>query len=457
VVAHHFTQAGLDDEAIEWWGKAGDQALRRSAFQEAIAHLGKAIAMADKAAGRTASAAAARQGGAARTVAPGLRVKLQTDYGRALMWGKGFDAEETKVAFARVGEFEASAESAAARFVALDAQCLRSFTRGEYAEARDIAETFLQEAEAEGRAMEAGAARRMLGLVLLHQGNLHAARSILEQALADYVPERDAATQSRFGRDTEVSAAAYLALTYWHLGKLERARQSIARALQRADELGSVAARANALYWQTVLEAHRGDASATHAAADALLRLTDECGIRTYADFCQIFASWAYGRLTSPEAGAERLKQAIATLNAAQGGRTGTKWYQGLLAELELVMSRPDGALQQIDQALEITDLKGGHYQQPRLHRLRGDILLKRDPSNPAPAEDAYRTAIAIAQQQGARSYEVLAALSLAKLHESTGRPAEAHAVLALALEGFSPTPEMPEIAEAQALLSRLA
>ena len=54
VIAHHFTEAGLDDLAIEWWGKAGDQALRRSAFQEAIAHLGKAIAMADKARGRCA-------------------------------------------------------------------------------------------------------------------------------------------------------------------------------------------------------------------------------------------------------------------------------------------------------------------------------------------------------------------------------------------------------------------
>ena len=51
VIAHHFTQAGLDELAIEWWSKAGDQALRRSAFQEAIAHLGKAIAMADQAAG----------------------------------------------------------------------------------------------------------------------------------------------------------------------------------------------------------------------------------------------------------------------------------------------------------------------------------------------------------------------------------------------------------------------
>ena len=84
-------------------------------------------------------------------------------------------------------------------------------------------------------------------------------------------------------------------------------------------------------------------------------------------------------------------------------------------------------------------------------------MLLKRDPANPAPAEEAFLTAIAVAKQQGTRSFELRAALSLAKLYQSTGRPADAHAVLAPALEGFAPTPEMPEIAEAQALLAALA
>ena len=88
---------------------------------------------------------------------------------------------------------------------------------------------------------------------------------------------------------------------------------------------------------------------------------------------------------------------------------------------------------------------------------MRGEILLKPDPTNPAPAKEAYLTAIAVAKQQGARSFELRAALSLAKLYQSTGRPANAHAILAPALEGFSPTPEMPEIAEAQALLAALA
>ena len=86
----------------------------------------------------------------------------------------------------------------------------------------------------------------------------------------------------------------------------------------------------------------------------------------------------------------------------------------------------------------------------------RGPYPAQRDPANSAPAEEAFLTAIAVAKQQGTRSFELRAALSLAKLYQSTGPPADAYAVLAPALEGFSPTPEMPEIAEAQALLSRL-
>jgi hypothetical protein len=82
---------------------------------------------------------------------------------------------------------------------------------------------------------------------------------------------------------------------------------------------------------------------------------------------------------------------------------------------------------------------------------------LKRDPHNAAPAEECFQTALAVAKQQGGRFFGLRAALSLAKLYQSTGRPAEAHAVLAPALEGFVPTPEMPEIAEAQALLAAIA
>ena len=120
--------------------------------------------------------------------------------------------------------------------------------------------------------------------------------------------------------------------------------------------------------------------------------------------------------------------------------------------------SKPlEGALTRIDEALTLAQQTGEHWTDGLLHRIRGDILSKADPENPAPAEDAYLAAITIAREQGARSFGLQAALKLAKLYQSTARPAEAHDALSPALEGFEPTSEMPEIAEGQALLAALA
>jgi hypothetical protein len=114
-------------------------------------------------------------------------------------------------------------------------------------------------------------------------------------------------------------------------------------------------------------------------------------------------------------------------------------------------------ALMGIDEALVFAGETEEHWTDSFLHRIRGEILLKRDPTNTGPAEEAFLTAIAVAQSQKAKSFELRAALSLAKLYQSTGRAADAHAVLAPALEGFSPTPEFSAIEKAQTLLAELA
>jgi hypothetical protein len=180
VIAHHFTQAGFDDLAIEWWGKAGDQALRRSAFQEAIAHLGKAIAMADKPAV-----------GSVATAAEPSRLKLQTDYAKALVWSKGFAAEETRAAFERTGDLATRAELPAERFPAGFGQYLWSLLHGDIRSARQIAERFLQGAEAQGRATETGVGHRIDGIASTFLGDLARARTHLETALLTYSRERD--------------------------------------------------------------------------------------------------------------------------------------------------------------------------------------------------------------------------------------------------------------------------
>ena len=125
-------------------------------------------------------------------------------------------------------------------------------------------------------------------------------------------------------------------------------------------------------------------------------------------------------------------------------------WLDGLL---KIVFAETETG----QEALATADGAGYRAFSAKLHRVRGDILLKSDRANTPPAEEAFHSAIAVAREQGTRSFELRAALSLAKLYQSIGRPTDAYAVLAPALEGFAPTPELPEIAEAQALLERLA
>ena len=114
-----------------------------------------------------------------------------------------------------------------------------------------------------------------------------------------------------------------------------------------------------------------------------------------------------------------------------QGNKQFVPFFQGLLAEIE-AQGDAEGALTRMDEALALAGETGEHWSDAFLHRLRGEILLRRDPVNTVPAEEAFLTAIAIAQQHKARSFELRAALSLAKLYHSTDRPADAHAVLAV-------------------------
>jgi hypothetical protein len=173
---------------------------------------------------------------------------------------------------------------------------------------RETAEAFLREAEADGSRKPAWPPR--LGYVFL-LGDVQTARSVLERAVSDYTRERDGETLFRVGNDTQVSATNFLALTEWHLGGLERARQLIDWSTRRAAELGHVAAVASALFFKTVIASRRGDVPATRLGAESLLALTEEHDMRTYTDVGQMYAYWARGRQLDPEAGALGLRQTL--------------------------------------------------------------------------------------------------------------------------------------------------
>jgi class 3 adenylate cyclase/predicted ATPase len=447
LLAHHFTRAGMTDDAIEWWGKAGDQALRRSAFQEAIAHLGKAIAMADNA-GEGAPRAAA-------TASVGQRLKLQTSYGQALMWSKGYASEETKAAVSRAQELAGNVDDPSERFATYYGQWAGHLLRAELNAALETATAFLRDAENAGRPTEAAVAQRFLGLTILWQSDFVEARAHLNEALRIYDSERDHDAKFRFGTDTGAVATVHLAQVNWLLGNVDQARELMQEVVTRAGATTHAPTVTNVDYFRAVFEVLRGDTRAALRTADSLIELTRQHGLSVYATLGTMCSGWARAQLGDREAGVAEFREALATYTR-QGNKGNVPLHQGLLAELEADGQDTEAALTRMDAALALAGETGEHWTDSFLHRVRGEILLKRNSANTAPVEEALLTAIAIARQQKAKSFELRAALALARLYQSSGRAVDAHAVLASALEGFAPTPEFPEIAESQTLLVAL-
>ena len=449
-IAHHFTQAGLDDLAIEWWGKAGDQALRRSAFQEAIAHLGKAIAMADK----TGATARRSIGGSA---VPNERLtQLHVAHGNALIAARGFGAAETAEAFAKARESAAGGKDAPERLAAEYGLWAGNFVRGELPSMRAHSSAFLGDVESSPDSPEASVAHRAAGITCWVAGEYREARDHLERALALFQPGRDDDLAFRFGPDPGVLAMQYLALTSWPMGDIARAVSLVGRAEARIADLTHVGTLAPGKMHAAMFDLMRGDRARVAANAFELTRLAREFDLNLFRAFSVFLEGWAStasgangGRLEGMRRGVELLREQKVL------------WFDGLLkmalAEAEAQGGDPGRAVAIFDETLATCDRTGCRAFEAELHRARGEMVLKCDPASPAPAEKAFLTAIAVSRQQGARSFELRAALSLAKLYQSTARPVEAHDILAPALDGFAPTVEMPEIAEAQALLTALA
>src|SRR5271165_7380020 len=315
------------------------------------------------------------------------RLKLQTDYGQAVMYSKGFAAEETKAAFARATELAAKTDDFSEQFAAAHGQWTLALVRGELKSARELASAFLREAEGLGRWVEVGVASRGLAIISYGLGEFAEAQIHCERALAASDPERDREARERFSEDTGLIAMSWLAVTMWQLGEVDRARELVESVNRRAADLGHAPSLAHPLQAKFFLEFLHGDAAAALAAAEALEVLGREHGMPHWRATAELYVVWARGRLHDPAASATELEQALAAL-AEQGMRGGVWFSKALLAEREWRAQRVDGALARIDEALALARQGEGRSHLPFVHLLRGEILLKRDPADPAPAKE---------------------------------------------------------------------
>jgi predicted ATPase len=151
-----------------------------------------------------------------------------------------------------------------------------------------------------------------------------------------------------------------------------------------------------------------------------VVKLAREHGMPLYSAYGEFLQPWARWHLGAREGGLAAMRRGIASCHN-MGNLLYTTLFETALAEAEAEAGEIEAALASIDHAVDLTERTGQRWNEADTHRARAEILLKRDPANTAAAEEAFVTAIAVAQQQKAKSFELRAAISLAKLYKSSG------------------------------------
>jgi len=421
-------------------GESRRSGLAPLGIQEAAAHLGKAIELADKPAASAASGS--------------NRLHLQTRLGNAPIWAKGYQAPETSAAFARARELASREEDASERFSAYYGLWVGHLTRGEPGPMREMAELFLREAATRPDCPETLVAHRVSGTTCLYFGDFVDAHEHFQKSIKLYDQAWHGDFANRFGHDPHAAAEIRDAITLWALGRIDEALRLADRALADAESAAHAPTMGYALVFAALLGLLRRNPEAvatySQASADVVSRF-DFPGNWAVV----FFQGWAKRSEAAEESSLAEMRRSLAIVP-----ERGQVWllprFEAALAEAEASAGETDAGLRRLDDALDELERTEQRWYEAELYRIRGEILLKRDPADTASAEQSLQAAIAIAQSQKARSFELRAALALAKLYHAANRDADAHTALALAVEGFPPTRQFPELTEAQTLLAAL-
>jgi len=438
-VAHHFTQAGLNAAAAQWWGKAGDRALGRSAYIEAISSFDKALRLA--------------QGVVTGQEQRRLLLRLQIGYGHALISSRGHGAPETTAAFARARELAAGIENGSERLSALYGMWTGSLCRAELVPMENLAERIAREVESSPELNEARVvADRLLGMTAWFRGDYLQARLHLERAIEAYDSERHASLALRFGQDVGVSARVYLALVLWTLGKTRAAHRQIDAARASAIKSGHLPTIVYMRVHECALACISADPQAAYLPAQAVVDLSRQHGLSLWlvgGIFCLGWSEWHAG---DQEAGLAHMREAM-ELAREHGAILFMPNYALLRAEAEALSGDVEtGLALVVDQLAEI-ERSGQRWLEAELHRRHGELLMQCAPADEAAAEAAFNRALGVARAQHARIFELRAAIGLARLYQSQSRIDAARDVLTPIIGMWSKNSDLPEAREATRLL----
>jgi class 3 adenylate cyclase/predicted ATPase len=439
VIAHHFTEAGLDDLAIEWWQRAGDVAMARSGHAEAIRHFSVALDLLTGLGESTERAAKELE----------LCVKL----GPALVMVKGTGSPEVEAIYSRATALDVGADSVA-RFKALWGLYYHSMSSGRLSEAAARADELL------GLARRLGAddllleSHHALWSTSLWCGNLSAADEHSQEGISRYDRTRHHALAFTFaGHDPGVCAHGFEAIIMAMSGFPQNAMKLGAEAVTLARSLSHPYSLALAIWHYAIVSQVARQRQNCRELAAELLKVSQEQGFQMMRGAGMFFLGWATADGGELEQGIASMEQGLALFSAV---RQVTRPYMlAVLASAKADLGKLDEGLELLKDALASTEVSGERWWQAELHRLRGRLLVARREHDEG--EACFRLAIDVSSGQRARTLELRAATSLARLWSDRGKNTEAYDLLAAIYGWFTEGFNMPDLKEAKILLDALA
>jgi predicted ATPase len=449
LLARHWTDAGLIERAALLWGKAGQRSLARSAPMEAIVQLNRAL---DQIAALPGTASLRRD-----------EIKLQVALANALMHVKGFTAPDTKAALERARSLIERAEALGeppedplALFSVLYGFWVASCAAFDGDAVRDLASQFMALAEKQRAIVPLMLAHRIMGRSLLETGRIADGRAHCDQAIALYDPAAHRPLATRFSQDTRVAVSFFRSWGLWLLGFPDAALADADYAIEDAREIGQSAtlmfALSEAIF--TYILCGRYGAASTQTAE--LVALADEKGALHWVAAGMAMEGCVSALTGKSSNGVQMITSGIAAL---QSVRTNLRrpFYLSFVGKAYAGAGRFDDAWRCIGEAKAVMETTKQTWFEAHINRTAGEIALVSPERDAVKAQALFERALEIARAQQARSWELRAAMSLARLWRDQGKPADARDLLAPVYGWFTEGFDTLDLREAKALLDQLA
>jgi len=412
VLAQHCTGAGLIEQAIGYWGKAGERAVQRSASTEAIRHVSRGLELVETLSlGRDRSR---------------LELNLRMTLSPALMASKGHAAPEVGENFARAFELGETVGDTEAVFRSLWGAWRFHFIRADLAEALRLAERCVDSAENTQNVGFMIGARFAMGGSLIWSGANHTAEEQLQRAISSYDKEAHRSLAFQFGQDPGISSLAYSAWAAFLMGFPQQGLERSTEAIQAAENLGHPPTLAAISTYDAILHTYRRDWSRALSRADATIALSTEGGFPQHLAIGLIVRGRAMAEAGQVEEGIGETEHGI-EIRRSIGANISRLFDFALLAEMHVMAGRADRALEVLGWAREHAVRTEEGFCQPEIFRVEGDVVAGSSRSDRyAAAEACYRRAWEIAQAQGSLSLVLRAVMQLSRLMADAGEASNA-------------------------------